>query len=122
MARPFRLCLALGPFLLASCDEAAVCPAASFAGVHVHALSAADATPILGALGEVRDGSYADSLVELGEGGYEAAYDRPGTYAVHLEHAGYEGWDTSGVVVHDSGGDCPLITTVQVGARLAPVD
>lgn len=118
-----RLCvwLALTPLALAACGEDATCPPGGFAAVSVHALSAVDATPVLGARGVVREGGYADSLRELSQGYYEAAQDRPGTYAVHLEHAGFAAWDTSDVVVLSPGGSCPLIETTQVEARLAPL-
>ena len=116
------LWLALSPFLFAACGEDITCPPGSFAAVSVHALSVADATPVLDARGEVRDGSYADSLRALAQGYYDAAQDRPGTYTVHLEHASYAAWDTSGVVVLSPGGACPLIETTQLEARLAPIE
>jgi hypothetical protein len=72
--------------------------------------------------GEVRDGSFADSLVEVGRGYCDAAPGRAGTYAVHIEHGSYAAWDTSGIVV-SSGGACPdLIETEQIEARLVPIE
>jgi hypothetical protein len=112
---------ALTPFLIVACDDPAICLPEAFAAVTVHALSAADSTPVLNARGEVRDGSFADSLVDAGQGYYDSSEDRPGTYAVHLEHPSYTPWDTSGVVVLSSGSGCPVLGT-QVEARLAPIE
>jgi hypothetical protein len=112
---------ALSPLLIVACGEDATCLPGAFPAVSVHALSAADATAVLGARGEVRDGSFADSLVEVGQGYYHAAEDRPGTYAVHLEHPSYSAWDTSGVEVLSPGSGCPVLGT-QVEARLAPIE
>jgi hypothetical protein len=109
-----------GLLLLAGCGESVACLQGVLAAVSIHALSAADATPILDVRGGVRDGSFADSLVGVGEGYYEAAQGRPGTYTVHLEHTGYAPWDTSGILVRTSEGACPLIETEHIEARLTP--
>ncbi len=113
---------ALSLWLLTGCGDGVTCPQGVFAAISVHALSAADATPILNVRGGVRDGTFTDTLVELGQGFYDAAPGRPGTYGVHVEHANYAAWDTSGVVVHTSGGPCPLIETAELEARLASVE
>jgi hypothetical protein len=112
---------ALTPLLVVACDDPTICLPEEFAAVIVHALSAADSTPVLNARGEVRDGSFADSLVETGQGYYDAAEGRPGTYAVHLEHPSYTTWDTSGIVVLSYGSACPVLGT-QVEARPAPIE
>jgi hypothetical protein len=114
--------LALGPLLLTACGEDALCLPGALAAVSVHALSAAEATPVLDARGEVRDGRFTDSLVAVGQGFYEAAPNRPGTYVVHLEAAGYAAWDTSGIVVLSPGRGCPLFENAQVEARLMPIE
>ena len=121
MARPW-MWIALTPLLLAGCDDgpSAECLPAGVAAISVHALSAADSTPILDARGEVRDGAYADSLIEAGQGFYEAAQNRPGHYDVHVVHAGYAEWDTTGVVVNSVGDGCPLFESRTVEARLVP--
>jgi hypothetical protein len=119
-----RTCVwaALTPLLIVACDDPAICLPEEFAAVTVHALSAtADSTPVIDARGDVRDGSFADSLVEAGQGYYDAAEGRAGTYAVHLEHPSYTAWDTSGVVVLSHGEGCPVLGT-QVEARLAPIE
>jgi hypothetical protein len=99
-----------------------MCLPGALAAVSVHTLSAAEATPVLDARGEVHDGSFTDSLVSVGQGYYEAAPNRPGTYSVHLEAAGYAAWDTSGVSVLSPGRGCPLFETTQVEARLMPLE
>jgi hypothetical protein len=107
---------------LAGCGEDAVCLPEGVAAVSVHALSAGAGTPILDAQGEVHDGSFSDSLVAVGQGYYEAAPNRPGTYGVHLEAPGYAAWDTSGIVVLSPGRGCSLFETSQVEARLVPTE
>ena len=112
----------LSAVLLMACGEDTTCPQGVFPAVSVHALSATTAAPVLDARGEVRDGSFADSLVEVGQGYYDAAPGRAGTYAVHLEHGTYAAWDTSGIVV-SAGGACPdLVETEQIEARLVPIE
>ena len=80
--------------------------------------SAADGSLVLGALGEVRDGAFRDSLSALGDGNYVAAYDRGGTYAVRVESEGHLPWDTAGVWVSETGGACSTVQTELVNARL----
>jgi hypothetical protein len=111
---------ALAILLLAGCGEDVNCLQGVFAAVSVHARSAEDPTPLVGARGVVSDGTYRDSLLEVGQGYYEGAPGRPGTYAVHLEHAGYAAWDTGGVFVQATPGACPMIETEQLQARLVP--
>jgi hypothetical protein len=114
----------LGSLLLGACGGGLdpACPPGSVAAISVHAQSAADGAPILDARGEVRDGNYADSLTEVGQGYYEAAQNRPGDYAVHLEHDGYASWDTSGIAVLSPAEGCPLILSTTVEARLVPIE
>jgi hypothetical protein len=117
----FRMLVILGSLLLGTgCDEGVTCPAWSFPAVSAHVTSATDGSPLLGALGEVRDGEYRDSLFSSGDGHYVAAYDRGGMYAVHIDREGYSAWDTTGVSVSETGGACSTVETVQVEARLAP--
>jgi hypothetical protein len=113
---------AVAVLLLAGCGEDVACLQGIFAAVSVHALSAEDATPLLGARGVVSDGTYRDSLLEVGQGYYEGAPGRAGTYAVHLEHAGYAAWDTAGVVVQSTPGACPMVETEHLEARLPPAE
>jgi hypothetical protein len=112
----------LGVLLLAGCGEDVNCLQGVFAAVSVHALSALDATPLLGARGEVSDGTYRDSLLEVGQGYYEGASGRAGMYAVHLELAGYTPWDTAGVLVQSTPGSCAMVETEQIEAHLRSVN
>lgn len=93
-----------------------------FAAVSVNALSAEDATPLLGARGLVSDGTYRDSLLEIGQGIYEGASGRAGLYAVHLELAGYTPWDTAGVLVQSTPCPCAMVETERFEARLLPAE
>lgn len=117
-----RSCIALCWMLLLAtgCDQGITCPAWSFPAVSVRVASAGEASPILGARGEVRDGAYRDSLFGLGDGYYEAAANRAGTYAVHVESEGYAAWDTTGVRAIATGGACATVETERIEARLAP--
>jgi hypothetical protein len=117
----FRRLVTLGSLLLGTgCDEGVTCPSWSFPAVSALVTSATDGSLLLGALGEVRDGEYRDSLLALGDGHYAAAYDRGGTYAVHIEREGYAAWDTTGVSVSETGGACSTVETEHVEARLVP--
>jgi hypothetical protein len=108
--------------LLAGCGGDINCLQGIFAAVSVHALSARDATLLLGARGVVSDGTYRDSLLEIGQGYYEGASGRAGTYAVRLELAGYAAWDTAGVLVQSSPGPCAMVETARLEARLLPTE
>jgi hypothetical protein len=72
--------------------------------------------------GTVQAGTYADSLWHgpnfyVGPdslvGGYHA-----GTYVVHIEATGYQPYDTSGVRVRLTGGECPVLATQRFTAGL----
>jgi hypothetical protein len=73
-------------------------------------------------LGEVRDGEYRDSLVDLGDGSYMAAENHAGTYTVNVESPGYSPWDTTGVYVEQVGGSCPTVQTKVLEVRLQPTE
>ena len=110
-----------GAVLLASgCGQDPSCLQGVFAAVNLRVTSAATGEPLTEARGEVIDGAYRDSLFSFGDGIYEAAPNRPGTYSVHLEHAGFAAWDTSGITVHGSGPVCIMVTTEHAEVRLAP--
>jgi hypothetical protein len=70
--------------------------------------------------GEVQDAQHRDSLFDSGDGGYTVAYDRAGTYTVHVESQGYLPWDTTGIDVRQVGGSCPTVETEVLNARLVP--
>jgi len=121
LVKALNMSVTLGALLLGTgCEEAVTCPLGSYPAVSAHVTSAADGSPLLEALGEVRDGGYRDSLLALGDGHYAAAYERGGTYAVHIEREGYAAWDTTGVSVSETGGACSTVETEFVPARLMP--
>jgi len=102
------------------CADDVTCPAWSFPAVQLNLKSAVRGSPIVGALGEVQDGEYRDSLVDLGDGSYMAAENNPGTYSVNVESPGYSSWDTSGVHVEQVGGACPTVETEILEVLLQP--
>lgn len=108
--------------LLASgCGEDPTCPQWAFPAVSLRVTSAATGTALIDAQGEVRDGSYRDSLENFLDGTYHAAVNRPGTYSVYLEQAGHAPWDTSGIAVEGVGGECTTVDTEVVAVRLEPI-
>lgn len=113
---------AVAILLLGGCGEDVNCLQGIFAGVSVHAVSAQNGTPLLGVRGVVSDGTYRDSLLEVGQGYYEGAPGRAGMYAVHLELAGYTAWDTAGVLVQSSPGPCSMVVTERFEARLSSAE
>jgi len=116
-----RSCLALGSLLFAgsACSEDVTCPQWAFPAINLLVISAADGSPVLTARGEVRVGSYADSLLENGSGYYSAGA-REGIYTVHVEREGFAPWDTSGIWVRASGGSCSHLVTEEIQGRLTP--
>jgi len=72
-----------------------------------------------GARGVLREGAFVDSLrlwkmpAQLG-----GAFERPGTYSVEVEHAGYVKWQRDGVRARDS--SCH-VRTVTLRADLVPL-
>ncbi|MHB8839970.1 MAG: hypothetical protein ACYC7F_13585, partial [Gemmatimonadaceae bacterium] len=75
--------------------------------------------------GAVQDHEYVDSLVPAGfrDTSYvsmfsrQAAYERPGTYSVRVQLAGYRNFDTTGIRVLKA--PCH-VKTVHLDARLSP--
>ena len=117
----FRGYLAVSALLWGTgCAGDPTCPAWAFPAVLVHLESATTGAPVIGALGEVQEGSYRDSLLDYGDGSYAAAENRSGTYTVHLESPGYSPWDTTGVFVEQVGGACPTVDTEILEVDLVP--
>src|SRR5919112_4099051 len=115
----FRLvAVAVSLMLLTGCQGEHTCPAWSFPAISARVTSASSGVPIPGALGQVIDGTYRDSLFDQLDGSYVAAYDRPGTYAVHIEREGFAPWDTSGIIVRSTGGQCATVETENIAIRL----
>ena len=80
-----------------------------------------------GAIGAIQDGSYVDSLREIGWRGSPpndtsttlgAGLGRPGRYQVRVIREGYRPWERSGVLAHE--GPCGVETT-RVRAELEPL-
>jgi len=44
--------------------------------------------------------------------------NRPGIYDVEIQKVGFNAWDTSGVEVQSTGGQCATVITEQIVARL----
>jgi hypothetical protein len=105
-------------FGITGCSEHVGCLQGSFPAISAHVTSAGSGASLTAALGEVREGSFGDSLFGFGDGTYVAAYDRGGTYDVHVVHAGYAAWDTTGVLVEETGGSCSLVQTEEIDVRL----
>jgi hypothetical protein len=110
--------------LLGACSDPGLCTADVLPAVAVQVRDASTDSFIAGLVrGIVTDGAFEDSLEVIGSlepsvpttlGG---ADERPGTYAVHLEGAGYDAWDTAGVRVTRD--DCH-VRTASFTARLTP--
>lgn len=64
---------------------------------------------------EVRDGSFVDTLPAFGPSEYSGAGERPGTYSVKVQRAGYRLWQRDGVRVRKD--ECHVIN-VRVDVRL----
>lgn len=62
----------------------------------------------------VRDGSYLDLVQQVGEV-YQAAGERPGTYSIEVQRAGYRDWTRANVRLRDEGCHVERVT---VTARL----
>jgi hypothetical protein len=110
----------LAPMVI-GCGEDPTCLQGAYPAIIVRVTGANGGGPILGATGEVLEGSFRENLFETGPGYYQAAENRPGTYAVHLERAGYSPWDTAGVFVQETGGSCSTVMTEQLQAVISPV-
>jgi hypothetical protein len=92
--------------LLAGCDsgpasapESRTCTADIEPGIWVHVNDRATLAPLVGVRGVVRSGTYVDSVQRSTDGVYTAAQEQPGTFTMHLEHAGYSPLDVNDIVV-----------------------
>lgn len=101
------------------CSPEALRPA-----IIVQVLAASGPAPNDSTKGAVHDGAYIDSLrpLQLGVGTIQAlgaAQNRPGTYTVTIEHAGFEPWERDSVVVQ--GTPCGISQSVNIVAALVPL-
>jgi hypothetical protein len=93
--------------LATACSESFFCTDESVPAVEVEVRDRATAELIPDeARGVVKDGAYQDSLQAFWRTeppvtpiSYSAAHERPGTYSARIEVAGYQPWDSSGIVV-----------------------
>jgi hypothetical protein len=105
--------------LIASCSDSGgpICTADTRPAVEVVVTDRVSSGPIPElARGIVQDGEFQDSLQLNGwipedpivPTRYAAAFERVGTYTVHLEIAGYQPWDTGGIRVTRD--ECHVLT------------
>jgi hypothetical protein len=86
------------------------CTADIVQGIWVHVNDRATLAPLVGVRGEVRSGTYVDSIQRSTDGVYTAAQEHPGTFTMHLEHTGYSPLDVNNIVV--TAGVCHVKPTV----------
>ncbi len=96
-----------------------VCPAVATAGLTVEVSNAATAQPICDAVVTATDGGYAERLVPT-SCSYVGAFERPGTYQVSAEKAGFVPKQVGPVQVVMENGQCPHVRGVRVTIPLAP--
>jgi hypothetical protein len=104
------------------CDDIApvICPQGYGPTIEVEVWdAAADLPAARGAYGAAWRASELDSLVPAGDTVLLLINNRPGTYEVEVRKAGFNDWDTSGVVVGLVGGEyCGTVGTAHIVARL----
>lgn len=101
------------------CSPEALRPA-----IIVQVVAASGPAPSDSTKGAVHDGDYIDSLrpVQFDVGNIQslgAALNRPGTYNVTIEHAGFEPWERDSVVVQAT--PCGIAQSVNIVAALVPL-
>jgi hypothetical protein len=116
------LVLAVFP-ILSACGNSTggyACPAVVKPAIVVEIKDARTSVPLAqDAQGVVRDGAYVDSLRPYQETlSLQAAAERPGTYSVEVQRAGYQTWTIGGV--RATSGQCG-VRTATVHADLMPV-
>jgi hypothetical protein len=104
------------------------CTAEVAPGIEVEVVDAATGAYVArGARGTVRDGTYGDTLSPARSRGLppndtleslQGAHERPGTYTLAVERAGYQLWQRTGIRVTRAA--CH-VGTVQLTARLDPL-
>ena len=114
----FRLlALALGSVTLAACKDP-LCTLNYGYGLTIIVQDSVTTASLVGdgTTVTVREGSYVDSVQQVGTV-YQAAGERPGTYTIQVQRAGYRHWSRENVRVLDDG--CH-VRGVTVNARLQP--
>lgn len=116
MIRMWRVAgVAAGLLLLGGCGIVGpVCTTEVVPAVRVAVVDSVSEEAVLDPLVWVRDGAFQDTL-EVFDGTAYGAYERAGTYEVHVEHDSYAPWLRTGVTVTE--GECHVITR-ELTARL----
>lgn len=124
------MALIAGLALVAGCDDGdldlygPVCTAELVYGLQMEVRDDATGAPAAyGAEAEVRDGNHVEQAENPGFNDPQSLYlvaapERAGTYSVTVSKAGYENWDTAGVVV--TANECH-VNPVSFQVRLIPV-
>ncbi len=104
-----------GLLLLGGCGITdPVCTGQVVPAVQVAVVDSVSGEAVVEPLVWVRDGTFQDTLDVFG-GLAVGAYERAGTYEVHVEHDSYAAWARSGVTVTED--ECHVITR-ELTARL----
>jgi hypothetical protein len=119
-----RITVCLLTAALGACSDPPICTTESVPAIEleVHEIGGGLAEEL--ARGVVQDGAYQDSLVlwswapgaPIVPISYAAAFEREGTYSLHLEAAGHQPWDRAGIRVTRD--ECHVLTA-RVIATLA---
>jgi hypothetical protein len=106
---------------LGACSSEPNCLQGSEYAVAIDVVAGESGSSLDNVKGEVRAGTYRDSLqaTEI-PGLYYAAENRDGVYAVHVERAGYASWDTTGVEAPRVAGDCGGVVGQHFTVTLTP--
>jgi hypothetical protein len=107
---------------LAGCDSSptVACPAIAQAGLDVSVINELNGQGICDASVTAVDGMYRESLPGF-SCRFVGAYERPGTYTLRAERAGYATREVTNVSVTMGTGDCPHVQTASVVIRLTPL-
>jgi hypothetical protein len=119
MKRP----LALGALLLASAcsprDDGVLCTTIAAAGLSVGVANEQTSQALCDATVTATEGSYSETLFPNGCR-YLGAWERPGTYRVRAEAAGFVSKTVDEVRVVMGSGQCPHVKEVQLDIPLTP--
>jgi hypothetical protein len=96
-----------------------VCTAIAKAGLSVGVTNAQTSQPACDAIVTALDGAYREQL--LGTScRYVGAWERPGTYVVRVERAGFVTKEVADVRVAMGSGDCPHVEEVRLEVQVIP--
>ena len=126
--RIFRLILLLVPFALTGCELNYACVSINPFPIQVTVYDSATGSLLPAAKGVVtrlssRTSPDGDTYALMPAGEAVLAAGAPsGRYAVRISLDGYATWDTTDIVVRDDGDPCRQLDTVNLEARLSPID